>query len=463
MNLSQDPAKSVCASPDARVHRGEGLNLYELPRFLDPTECAWLIACIDRQRAPSPIFLNKPDPDPEFRTSETCWMDHSDPRVTALYDRISRFFGLDVAHAEAMQGQRYAPGQRFKPHYDYFDTSKPYWEEEKRRGGQRSWTAMLFLDEPEGGGETNFPLAGVTIAPQAGTLLAWDNMDSTGQPNPQTLHEGRPVEGGGEAHRHPLVSRAPVPAARPRSGCEARRVSAVASAAGLAEAAAMNLAILETGKPPEALIPRFGRYPAMLERLLELESTSYDVAVGEFPKDPAAHEAYLITGSPAGVYDDLPWIEPLAAFLRSAKGRAKLVGICFGHQIMAEAFGGHVEKSDKGWGVGLHNYPVVRREPWMDEASIVSVPASHQDQVVLQPPNTEVLASSVFTPYAALAWRDQPAISFQFHPEFPPGFAEALIESRRDRIVDADRAIASLARPNDTARVGGWIRRFLLS
>lgn len=224
----------------------------------------------------------------------------------------------------------------------------------------------------------------------------------------------------------------------------------------------MNLAILETGRPPDALIPRFGRYPAMLERLIGIEGRSYDVADGELPAEVGAHDAYLITGSPAGVYDGLPWIARLEAFLGLAKGRAKLVGICFGHQIMAQAFGGHVVKSDKGWGVGLHNYPIVRREPWMDEAAIVAAPASHQDQVVLQPPRTEVIASSIFTPYAALAWRDQPAISFQFHPEFPPGFAEALIESRRDRIADADRAIASLSRPNDNQRVGGWIRKFLL-
>lgn len=223
----------------------------------------------------------------------------------------------------------------------------------------------------------------------------------------------------------------------------------------------MRIAILETGRPPAELIPRFGRYPAMIELLIGVDATSYDVEAGELPANPGAHDAYLITGSPAGVYDDLPWIKKLEAFLGIAKGRAKLVGICFGHQIMAQAFGGHVEKSAKGWGVGLHNYPVVRHEPWMDDATIVAAPASHQDQVVLQPPRTEVIASSVFTPYAALAWTDQPAISFQFHPEFTPDYAQALIEARRDRLPDPERAIGSLARPNDTERIGGWIRNFL--
>ncbi len=225
----------------------------------------------------------------------------------------------------------------------------------------------------------------------------------------------------------------------------------------------MKLAILETGAPPEPLIAEFGRYPAMFERLLGggFEYDSYDVAAGELPRDPREHDAYLITGSPAGVYEPLPWIGELTAFLRAVKGQAKLVGICFGHQVMAEAFGGHVEKSDKGWGAGLHTYPIVQRKPWMDEVSVVSVPASHQDQVVLQPPHTELIASSAFTPYAALAWRDRPAISFQFHPEFAPDYAKALIESRRDRLPDPDAAIASLDRPNDNRRVGEWIRNFL--
>ena len=225
----------------------------------------------------------------------------------------------------------------------------------------------------------------------------------------------------------------------------------------------MNLGILETGKPPAELIETYGRYPAMLERLIGIEGRSYDVEGGELPASPEAHDAYLITGSPAGVYEDRPWIPRLEVFLRLAKGRAKLVGICFGHQIMAQAFGGHVEKSVKGWGVGLQDYPIVGRQPWMDETPVIAAPASHQDQVVLQPPRTEVIASSVSTPYAALAWTDQPAISFQFHPEFSPGFAAALIDSRSDRIADSGSAIASLSRPNDNQRIGDWIRRFLLS
>jgi GMP synthase-like glutamine amidotransferase len=228
------------------------------------------------------------------------------------------------------------------------------------------------------------------------------------------------------------------------------------------KAARMKVAILETGRPPGTLAEEFGDYPAMFAELLGsgFEIESFDVQAGQLPSDPAAHGAYLITGSPAGVYEPLPWIEPLEAFIRSAE-RSKMVGICFGHQVMAEALGGHVEKSDRGWGAGLHRYEVVRHQPWMDGAAAIAAPASHQDQVVVQPPNTELVASSPFTEFAGLAWTDRPAISFQFHPEFSPAFAKALIEQRYDVVADPDAAIASLDAPNDNARVAGWIRRFL--
>ena len=227
----------------------------------------------------------------------------------------------------------------------------------------------------------------------------------------------------------------------------------------------MKLAILETGRRPGDLAERFGDYPLMFARLLgdHCELETFDVQAGRLPVHPRAHDAFLITGSPAGVYDGFPWIADLCAFISAAKD-SKIVGVCFGHQAMAEALGGRVEKSEKGWGAGLHDYSVVRREPWMDGAGRdIAVPASHQDQVVIQPPNTQVVASSAFTPYAALAWTDRPAISFQFHPEFAPNFAKALIAERYDKVPDPDAAIASLDRPNDNALVAGWIRRFLVS
>jgi len=141
----------------------------------------------------------------------------------------------------------------------------------------------------------------------------------------------------------------------------------------------MKVAVLETGRPPGNLAEEFGDYPTMFGQLLGpgFEIESFDVQAREFP-EPAAHQVYMITGSPAGVYEDLPWIEPLQQFIREADG-AKMIGICFGHQVMAEALGGHVEKSDKGGGAGLHHYTVVRSEPWIDRAGIIAIPASHQD------------------------------------------------------------------------------------
>ena len=229
----------------------------------------------------------------------------------------------------------------------------------------------------------------------------------------------------------------------------------------------VKVAILETGTPPGDMADRFGSYPRMFETLLRTDGLSFrafDVTAGEWP-EAGDFDALLITGSSAGAYDPLPWIEPLKAFLNQARG-TPMVGVCFGHQIMAEAFGGRVEKSAKGWGIGLNRYQVLEREPWMDGAADFAIPASHQDQVVALPPAARVVAASAFTPYAALAYADQPAISFQGHPEFDPAYAEALIENRRGtRFTEAqaDVAVDSLEQPNDRARVGRWIVDFLNS
>jgi GMP synthase-like glutamine amidotransferase len=227
----------------------------------------------------------------------------------------------------------------------------------------------------------------------------------------------------------------------------------------------MEIGILRTGGPPPELAERFGPYDGMFARLLGpgFELRGYDVPAGALPPSPSAHPAFLITGSAAGVYEPLPWIAPLLAFLREAKGRTKLVGICFGHQAMAEALGGRVEKSERGWGIGLQDYDLWDRAPWMGEAppGRIAVPVSHQDQVVVPPPDVRILAGNAFTPFGLLEYEDAPAISMQFHPEFEPDYARALIEHRRARVPDPDAAIASLDRPGDRALVAEWIRTFL--
>ncbi|MDB5419303.1 MAG: glutamine amidotransferase, class [Phenylobacterium sp.] len=230
----------------------------------------------------------------------------------------------------------------------------------------------------------------------------------------------------------------------------------------------MKLGILKTGRPPKPAIARFGTYPDMFVELLGEAAYSwrtYATDEGELPASPGECDAYLITGASAGVYDPLPWIGDAMDFLRAAKGRAALVGVCFGHQLMAQAFGGQVVKSPKGWGVGEQVYEVMTAEPWMEERPLrIRLPASHQDQVVEKPPGAEVLFASEFTPFAGLVWRDQRAISLQPHPEFDPAFAMSLIEHRRgDPYPDeqADAAIASYSGADDRARVGGWIGNFL--
>ena len=228
----------------------------------------------------------------------------------------------------------------------------------------------------------------------------------------------------------------------------------------------MRIWVLETGAPPASLRPRFGDYPAMFRDLLgeDFRWRTYDVQAGALPARPEDEDAYIVTGSSAGVYEGDAWIAGLLEFLRGARGRTRLVGICFGHQAMAEAFGGKVIKSPKGWGVGLHTYEVLEREPWMDAAEAISVPASHQDQVVELPPGARLVAASAFTPFGMLEYGGRSAISLQLHPEFEPAYAQALVENRRGSRyaeVEADAAIASLRRPNDNVRVAGWIRRFL--
>jgi GMP synthase-like glutamine amidotransferase len=229
----------------------------------------------------------------------------------------------------------------------------------------------------------------------------------------------------------------------------------------------MKIGILAAGHAPRSLIPEFGDYAAMFQALLAgrgYDWRVFDTPAGDYPDRPEACDAYIVTGASAGVYDGEPWIDTLLEFLRAARGRARMVGVCFGHQAMAQAFGGRVIKSPKGWGVGLHAYDVAARRPWMDDARQVSLSASHQDQVAEPPPTATVIAGSDFCPYAMLAYDDAPAISIQPHPEFAPAFSAALIEKQRGRSLSdeqADAAVKSLQAPDDHARVGDWIGRFL--
>jgi prolyl 4-hydroxylase len=170
------------------------LELYVIPSFLTHVQCAALIALIDADRIPSPVVAD--DPVPAYRTSETCYLQPGHAVVAATEERLEQLTGIDPVYGELLQGQRYAVGQEFKPHHDFFRTDQLYWRDQVAMGGQRTWSAMAFLNEPEAGGRTNFPSASVVITPRTGNLLVWNNMDALGSPNDASLHQGMPVEAG---------------------------------------------------------------------------------------------------------------------------------------------------------------------------------------------------------------------------------------------------------------------------
>ncbi len=153
----------------------------------------------------------------------------------------------------------------------------------------------------------------------------------------------------------------------------------------------------------------------------------------------------------------------LALICAAADAGKPQFGICFGHQAMAKAFGGTVEKSDKGWGVGVHHYDIQARAPWMTPgASAIACTVSHQDQVITPPETAEICGGSEFCPYGLINYRHAPAASLQMHPEFDHAFAGELMRIRRGRIPGplVDDGLASLAGRSDRAALGQWIANF---
>jgi len=181
---------------DPRVERipVDGAQAYRCRDFLNAKQCAALIRLIDRGRRPSTLLSDRAGKG--FRTSESCDLDRWAPDVRPIDESIAALLGMRFERGETMQGQRYAPGQQFRAHHDYFDPRESYWDKVSAQGGQRTWTAMIYLNDVEEGGATWFPHAGMRVAPQRGLLLAWNNMGPDGRPNPATLHEGMPVVAG---------------------------------------------------------------------------------------------------------------------------------------------------------------------------------------------------------------------------------------------------------------------------
>ena len=184
----------LLANPTAFKIPSNDLDIFIVRDFLKAEECEKLVAMIDVSRIPSQLLA--PTEDPEFRTSESCNLDPTNAFIRTIEARLTGLLGIDPFHGETIQGQRYAVGQQFKPHHDFFYPDQPYWEDMVKTGGQRTWTAMIFLNEPDGGGETAFPKASIKVSPRTGNLLAWNNMNSIGEPNDYSLHQGLPVTAG---------------------------------------------------------------------------------------------------------------------------------------------------------------------------------------------------------------------------------------------------------------------------
>ena len=178
---------------DPRMQRlpSDSVEAWRCPGFLDEANCDWLIATIEANRRPSTLLSD--DGANANRTSDSCDMDRNATGIREIDRYIAATLGIAPEHGETMQGQRYAPGQHFRAHHDYFHEGERYWPQMQATGGQRTWTAMIYLNEVEEGGATWFPQGGLRVLPRKGLLLAWDNMAADGSPNTRTMHEGMPV------------------------------------------------------------------------------------------------------------------------------------------------------------------------------------------------------------------------------------------------------------------------------
>ncbi|MDF1719093.1 MAG: type 1 glutamine amidotransferase [Minwuia sp.] len=227
----------------------------------------------------------------------------------------------------------------------------------------------------------------------------------------------------------------------------------------------MKIGVLECGRPPDALLDSYGDYPDFMAEWLSpampaATFTGIPVVDGILPDTAAAFDGYVITGSRHGVYDPLPWITLLKAFIRQAvQADIPQVGICFGHQIVAEALGGRAEKSARGWGVGRQTYDVALDDDVADLGMLVF----HQDQVVALPDNARVLGGNAFCPNGIVRYAE-PVITAQFHPEFTVPFFRGLIDVRTVESLPTDiaeNARRSLTTAPENARFARWTAQFL--
>ncbi|MEE9426764.1 MAG: type 1 glutamine amidotransferase [Paracoccaceae bacterium] len=225
------------------------------------------------------------------------------------------------------------------------------------------------------------------------------------------------------------------------------------------------IGILETGRLPDELTGKFGDYPSMFVRWLapmEAEFKVYAILDGVLPKAPDECDIWLVTGSKFGTYEDHDWIAPLEQFIRDCQDAGqKMIGICFGHQIIAQALGGLVEKSTKGWGLGVHEYQATN---WPDSFDPLpgglKMQAVHQDQVNRIPQGARTIARSDFCENAAI-WYPGFALTFQGHPEMAKEFVRKLIAERRGNTfpeIIADSALTTVDEPTTRKALALFVR-----
>lgn len=231
----------------------------------------------------------------------------------------------------------------------------------------------------------------------------------------------------------------------------------------------MKIGILQTDSVRPELIDQFGDYPAMFQALFSkvdplLGFETYDVQNGEYPNSVHDCDAYVTTGSKASVYDGASWINTLTDYIIHLNNHnKKLLAVCFGHQLVAEAFGGKTEKSSKGWGVGVHTVQVYKNKSWMQPAQdSFNVVVSHQDQVTQLPANAELIAGNAFCPYSMFQLGDD-ILTIQGHPEFGKPYAKTMMQYRADKIAETTlkEGIESLQKPVDDLTIIKWFVAFL--
>lgn len=231
----------------------------------------------------------------------------------------------------------------------------------------------------------------------------------------------------------------------------------------------LRICILETDILRPELVDQYQSYGRMFEQLfarqpIAAEFVTYNVVEGNYPADDERFDAYLVTGSKADSFGTDPWIETLRTYLLDRYQRGdKLLGICFGHQLLALLLGGKSERAHQGWGVGTHRYQVAEQPDWMSPAmDELTLLISHQDQVTALPKDATVVASSDFCPIAAYRINDQ-VLCFQGHPEFIHDYSRALLEIRQQHLGETiyKSGIESLQHDHQGAAVAEWMMRFV--